>query len=145
MADLARTAVKDCLPLNLAQSLLPGLKQGIMPPDSIVLDPANEATFARLRLLAGPHSTFELTSIVKSSILEAWLELYGLRKEDLSTKDLTAIEFVMGGMIGLLGSDACFDANAHPLQSIWASPIVAAALGSVPGLFQSTADRLAAG
>ncbi len=141
MADLARAAIADRIPISLFRSLMPSLKKGEAPPRSLLTDPVNEANYAKLWLLAGPHGTFELASIAKSSLIRVWLDQFGLQEGDLNEGDLVSITFVVGGMLNVLGSSDWQTGGAHPLEDIWASPIIAGALSSVPGIFERAAQR----
>lgn len=141
IADLAKTTIADSLPLDLFRSLLPHIKENDGPPEWVVLDPANEANFSRLRLLVGPHSSLELRAIVRDAAIQAFLNQFNLQWEDLEPSDLMNITFVLGGMLDLLGSDECLANAEHPLQAIWSVPTIATALGSLPDVFERAAKR----
>ncbi|WP_270298817.1 TetR/AcrR family transcriptional regulator [Eggerthella sinensis] len=142
MADLARAAITDRIPIALFRSLLPCLKRGDQPLPSVLHDPATEENYAKLWLIAGPHGTFELVDIAKKSLIGVWLDEFGLCEDDLSASDLVGIAFIVGGMFNVIGSSDWRERGAHPLDDIWSSPIIAAALGSVPDIFEQAASRI---
>ncbi|WP_302398649.1 TetR/AcrR family transcriptional regulator [Eggerthella sinensis] len=142
MADLARAAIAGRIPISLFRSVLPSLKQGEAPPLSLLTDPVNEANYAKLWLLAGPHGTYELANIAKSTLIGAWLDEFGLEGDDLNESDLVSLTFVVGGMLNVIGSSDGQEGRAHPLERIWSSPIIAAALSSIPDIFEQAASRI---
>lgn len=142
MADLARAAIAGRIPISLFRSLLPCLKRGDQPLPSVLHDPATEENYAKLWLLAGPHGTYELANIAKSTLIGAWLDEFGLEGDDLNESDLVSLTFIVGGMFNVIGASDWRERGAHPLDDIWSSPIIAAALSSIPDIFEQAASRI---
>lgn len=135
MDDLARASVRESVPIDLLLSVMPQIVATGAPSDELLLDPEVEGKFARMRLLAGPHSTTGLVAVAKESALDAWLDKSGLSRDDLSAADLVSIGFVMGGVINVIGDEKLLGKAEHPLKVIWGSPVIAAGFKSILEVF----------
>ena len=141
--DLAQKTIRETLPLHVLRAVMPRLRRGLTPPESMTLDPANEANFKKLRLLVGRHSTPELSGVVKGTMMGILLGQYGLVPDDLDTPDRVGLSFIIGGMFEVVGSSAHLKEAAHPLQLLWSSPVVVAALAQAPAILERATERKA--
>ena len=137
--DLAQKTIRETLPLHVLRAVMPRLRRGLTPPESMTLDPANEANFKKLRLLVGRHSTPELSGVVKGTMMGILLGQYGLVPDDLDTPDRVGLSF----MFEVVGSSAHLKEAAHPLQLLWSSPVVVAALAQAPAILERATERKA--
>lgn len=57
---------------------------------------------ARLQLLAGPHGSPALQVLLKDTMVNAWCELLGLDRTQFGDESLLAVDFLYGGILGIL-------------------------------------------
>lgn len=72
--------------------------------DEVVKSPEAYRRFERMCLLVGPHSTQKLVERLKCQTRDFWLETFGIDPACLSLADEVTLEFVIGGILSLLGT-----------------------------------------
>ena len=65
------------------------------------------ACFQRLRLFMREDSAY-LNGIVRETLLSQWLQSVGKSEEDLSSEEKTDLNFIISGLIAVLGSENYF-------------------------------------
>lgn len=69
-----------------------------------------ETKFSHLMLAVGDHSSPMLQRLLKDSMLTVWCGVLGIDRDDLGEQSLLAVDFLYGGIVGMLSHYA---APAH--------------------------------
>lgn len=71
--------------------------------DAITSNPNWRRQFAKMRALLGPHSTKELTGLVRSHVIGLWCDIFGITPEHLNDSERLVLRYVSSGMLDILG------------------------------------------
>lgn len=106
LEELAADAIASMLPYEfymlVVRSLLTGRAQESMKFDSAPDAAQIMHKLGYLQLLAGPHGTAELRALAKRTFIEAWCGVTGMQPERFGDESMLAIDFVFGGIMGML-------------------------------------------
>lgn len=108
LEELAIQAIDNTLPLEIARLLLLGgqLDSGLL--ESLTNNPDILKRSNRVRLIAGKHGSRELSSLLKSRILCAWFDIFGIDESCLDRETMMSVKFALGGLLELLGDEELF-------------------------------------
>ena len=71
--------------------------------DAITSNPNWRRQFRKMQALLGPHSTKELTELVRSHVIGLWCEIFGISPADLNSAERLVLRYVSSGMLDILG------------------------------------------
>ena len=75
----------------------------VMVTDAITSNPNWRRQFRKMQALLGPHSTKELTELVRSHVIGLWCEIFGISPADLNSAERLVLRYVSSGMLDILG------------------------------------------
>lgn len=75
----------------------------VMVTDAITSNPNGRRQFRKVQALLGPHSTKELTELVRSHVIGLWCEIFGISPADLNSAERLVLRYVSSGMLDILG------------------------------------------
>lgn len=75
----------------------------VMVSDAITSNPNWWRQFRKMQALLGPHSTKELTELVRSHVIGFWCEIFGISPADLNSAERLVLRYVSSGMLDILG------------------------------------------
>ncbi|MDK6567170.1 hypothetical protein QP222_12235 [Corynebacterium pyruviciproducens] len=75
----------------------------VMVTDAITSNPNGRRQFRKMQALLGPHSTKELTELVRSHVIGLWCEIFGISPADLNSAERLVLRYVSSGMLDILG------------------------------------------
>ncbi|MHA6526719.1 hypothetical protein ACX3T8_03190 [Corynebacterium pyruviciproducens] len=75
----------------------------VMVKDAITSNPNWRRQFRKMQALLGPHSTKELTELVRSHVIGLWCEIFGISPADLNSAERLVLRYVSSGMLDILG------------------------------------------
>lgn len=75
----------------------------MMVTDAITSNPNGRRQFRKMQALLGPHSTKELTELVRSHVIGLWCEIFGISPADLNSAERLVLRYVSSGMLDILG------------------------------------------
>jgi len=101
----------------LEQNLIPELplrilntfSQGTLSAEVFTSNEDFLQRYQRMCLMAGPHSSSWLKDALKSRVLALWLNALGATSETLDRKDGIVLEFMIGGLLTVLGTANVID------------------------------------
>lgn len=96
-------AIEEILDPRVPQMLLTMGTANDAVTDAITADPHWQRQFAKMRALLGPHSTKELTELVRSHVIGLWCEIFGISPADLNSAERLVLRYVSSGMLDILG------------------------------------------
>lgn len=143
---LAEQAIDNTLPRELAGMILTG--NGIEGVDGRALasiDDDMRRRTNRIRLVAGPHGSRELTALLKDRILQAWFDIFGIRGSDLDRESTIAVTFALGGLVELLGDERIFPEGASVPEALFGSSLMRTMSTSVIETLRNAAARAGGG
>lgn len=83
----------------------------------------SSAPARQVRFLIGPHSERWIVELLKSQAKKAWLAAAGVSPDDLNFSDQVILEFLVGGVISVLGEYA-YDAEPYPVRYLYESELM---------------------
>lgn len=109
--DLARQAIDHILFRDIAETLLGGnvIDRAQLP--ALANEPEFQRRLKLIRLVVGNHGNHELAAVLKTLILQAWLETFHLEASDLEHDDLVVVTFALGGLMELIGNEDNFPSD----------------------------------
>lgn len=140
LASLAEYAVTRAVPLEVAHGIL---LQGLDVAEIVMRMSKIEGSaerMRRLRLVAGSHGTAALVNVVKGSIRNEWLHIYGLEEEDVDDATHVTICFVLGGVMSMWA-----DSSFEDIQSLQRALASSGMVPTVVSVLRSRLSNLAAG
>lgn len=102
--ELAKIAFDRNMKEAEPHRLLSGILTDDMNASDFFVNEQRFEHFKRLRLFMREDSTY-LNKIVREAILSEWLQSVGKKPEDLSVEDKIDLDFIINGLIAVLGSD----------------------------------------
>ncbi|WP_311355060.1 hypothetical protein [Corynebacterium pyruviciproducens] len=96
-------AIEEILDPRIPQMLLTMGTANVMVKDANTSNPNGRRQFRKMQALLGPHSTKELTELVRSHVIGLWCEIFGISPADLSSAERLVLRYVSSGMLDILG------------------------------------------
>lgn len=103
LMDLAEDAIESILDPRVPQMLLTMGTANDAVTDAITADPHWQRRVAKMRALLGPHSTKELTELVRSHVIGFWCDIFGITPEHLNDSERLVLRYVSAGMLDVIG------------------------------------------
>lgn len=120
--DLAESAVAHLLVTDIPRLIAEGFSVESAQVSSAIEQAIRDKTFSRLITVVGPHSTDKLKAMLKATIVDSWLAVYGLEEDDLDDNAWVTMRFVLGGMFEVLSTVELNDLKSA-MVSIRKAPI----------------------
>ncbi|MGO1183877.1 MAG: TetR/AcrR family transcriptional regulator [Micrococcaceae bacterium] len=102
LGDLAHSAVTHLMVSGVPRLIAEGFSIGSQEVDRLIDEGANDENFARMVIVAGPHSTAELREILKGALVDIWAAAFDLDLDTLTPEARSTVQFVLGGLLELL-------------------------------------------
>ena len=121
--------IEQSFPSLLPQTLYSWLFSSSASVDGVLNSSEFQETLERLCVLVGPHSTLEIVAKVKRKFITAWLDLYGVKEDELPLEAQILFEFMSNGVLGIIAF------RAHSKSSVSALQFFDAVYPEVPTAF----------
>ncbi len=145
LTDLARSAVDHLLIPEIPQALAAGFALDSDLFDRLLATSDGRIRMTRVLTIVGANSTVELRDMLKDDMIEVWLGVLSLEREDLDADLLRTFQFILGGIFELLSRNAGED-PVEQLRQMRELPILRAGVEVVTqALGKSSVRNLIAG
>lgn len=143
--DLARSAISNLLIPEIPRLLASGFAVESEQIDDLLNRAATgTGSLLRVPIVMGPHSTAALRNMLKTALLELWLEVFELVPDELDHATAATVDFALGGMLEMLSKLPPHADIAAELTELRRLPIVQSTSRIVMSTLTEASQRAAA-
>lgn len=113
----------------------------VMVTDAITSNPNGRRQFRKMQALLGPHSTKELTELVRSHVIGLWCEIFGISPADLNSAERLVLRYVSSGMLDILGHVEEFSPTGDVVALARGATIIQQGVSAAIEALDSTRNR----